>query len=245
MKKLTIIILAMCMLFLGVQANAAVIDDSTLGANTYWGAANSMTGMPTNQDVYGGGPFAIDKMVVNFGGGIMTVQVIGSYFTAWTAGQTKSMAPGDLFIDLQGWNPVGTAPHFGDDNVVSHGQPWDLAFDLRTSALYSTVGGAIALTNNGMPPVGSPYRTGQEWDFLPAGNPLVGGAWNIAGDTLTMTFGYMGTGIDTATDLGMHWTMQCGNDVVNGGVPRVPEPSMLLLFGSGLLGLAFFARKKA
>ena len=244
MKNLTILAMVLFSLFLGVQAQAATIDDSTLGANTYWGATNYLGG-PTNQDVYGGGPFSIDKMVVSFGGGMMTVQVIGSYFTALAANQVYGMLPGDLFIDLQGWNPVGTAPNYGDDSVLSHGQPWDLAFDLNTSALYSTAGGAITLSNNGMPPVGTPYRTNQEWDFLPGQAPIVGGAWGIAGDTLTISFNYVGSGIGTATDLGLHWTMQCANDVVNGGVKGVPEPSMLLLFGSGLLGLGFFARKKA
>ena len=40
-----------------------------------------------------------------------------------------------------------------------------------------------------------------------------------------------------------HWTMSCGNDVVEGTAP-VPEPATMLLFGTGLAGLASVGRKK-
>ncbi len=49
----------------------------------------------------------------------------------------------------------------------------------------------------------------------------------------------------------VNWTMYCGNDYVRagpipigGGNPTVPEPTTILLFGMGLLGLAGFGRKK-
>jgi len=44
-------------------------------------------------------------------------------------------------------------------------------------------------------------------------------------------------------NIAAHWTMSCGNDVVEGCAP-VPEPQTLLLMGIGLLGLAFAGRKK-
>ncbi|MEW6428967.1 MAG: PEP-CTERM sorting domain-containing protein [Thermodesulfobacteriota bacterium] len=52
--------------------------------------------------------------------------------------------------------------------------------------------------------------------------------------------------IHTGFTLGAHWTMSCGNDVIEGSVPvaPVPEPATLLLFGIGLTGIAGFRRTR-
>jgi hypothetical protein len=40
--------------------------------------------------------------------------------------------------------------------------------------------------------------------------------------------------------------MTCANDVIEGGasIPAVPEPGTVVLLGTGLLGVAVFARRK-
>jgi hypothetical protein len=53
-------------------------------------------------------------------------------------------------------------------------------------------------------------------------------------------------GLSTGDSFGIHWTMECGNDVLNleADINPVPEPATMFLLGSGLIGLAALGRKK-
>jgi len=67
----------------------------------------------------------------------------------------------------------------------------------------------------------------------------------------TVTFNLDGLVNDASQfTLDAHWTMSCGNDNINGNVDiqtqtaKVPEPTILALFGIGLLGMATIRRSK-
>ena len=52
------------------------------------------------------------------------------------------------------------------------------------------------------------------------------------------------TGWENVREWGLHWTMECANDVIEGSFNPVPEPATALLFGAGLAGLAAFGRRR-
>jgi hypothetical protein len=132
-----------------------------------------------------------------------------------------------------------------------------------TTQLYNTAdGGEI---NNGS------IRTSQEALYDEQSfdgdnnNPLGAGSWNIFDSnsngiedsmsiTMLLSAGFQdvideaavnaaNNGISIEEALGFHWTMSCGNDVIEGVLPA-PVPAAVWLFGSGLLGLVGIARRR-
>jgi hypothetical protein len=200
--------------------------------------------------------FEISKMDIDFTDDGIVVDIYTTYLDNIGKFGTEL---GDLFISTNGWSPYGSAPYV-DDNAVN-GEVWEyaLVMDDHTPDTLSGDANLYAITDSAQiklsyAPPGYIYRAGQEVQLiadeqrLPIDPDEVNGSWeimNYGGVTDTDDFLRFMFEYDFASvDFGFHYTMTCGNDVIEGSVSPVSEPATLLLLGTGFIGLAVVGRKR-
>ena len=185
--------------------------------------------------------FEISKMEVSFvSPDMMAVDVYSRYFNNIGMYETQL---GDLFVSTDGYGGDGE----GWEYVL---QLDDYSGDTSAGALklYEVVEGNI---NYSFADTGYIFREGQEVQYNGSGpDSLAAGSWDLFNteegsdedDYLRFAIAY---DFGDVSEFGFHWTMTCGNDVIEGGAPApVPEPATALLFGAGLAGLAGVVRRK-
>jgi hypothetical protein len=241
MKKylgLLIILFLSFMLFIPSQANAVIISDN------YYGADDHGHGDVIGREAV----FGADWMDVYIIGDNLYVDIKTNYqgndYDGFSSLDTDF---GDFFISTDGWDPWGSNPYLNDNST--NGEDWEYAFDVQTGNLYdissSSAQSHILLSQHVMPSSGWIFRNGQEVAIDTSGLSAFS----------TGTAGYLDGGfykfvINIADldwqlgDLGFHWAAAtCGNDVIEGSA-SVPEPTAMMLLGSGMILLAGFGRRK-
>ncbi|MEX0326693.1 MAG: PEP-CTERM sorting domain-containing protein [Puniceicoccaceae bacterium] len=238
-----------------------------LGFSQYIAEDNYIGGVATNAGyTYSdtiGNVFELTHTETFLSGGNITINIHGNYFDNIISGTgLNGTTLGDLFISTNGlaWGP-------GDDTTLDYiggttQTIWDYGVKLGvydnqsgtdiTSPVAATVhsdpSDIIQSTASGV------WREFQEWQFNPGDRTEVGSAsWfidtagNVANDDfLSITiFDYKNVlGVDDANELSIHWTMTCGNDVIE--TTPVPEPSTIGILGAaGLMGVLFVRRRLA
>ena len=260
-KKYSILGLIVLSILIGSTAAMGLTIDDT-GTNAYWGGV-LYTGGPSVGDVIGNG-FALDGIDVSINGSKMTVKVIGPYFSTFGS----SFTDGDLYISSTGWfvndttgnSPGSKVPSAQDTFKTDGSEHWDYVVGTRLDSIvpvthftpgvfnldFGAVGNSAFHFTNDVLSNGSAGRSLQAWK---------GGYGSTFFETATITPDYAhnmliyqfdDSFLPNVNNVGFHWTMDCGNDVVEGqGTPTVPEPGSLLLLGLGSVGLGICRRRAA
>lgn len=246
---------------LAANAQAYTIDDEDSSA--YWGAGltdtvndnGDYTSPGQSGDVYDPDTegYAISGMDVSYDRGELTVTIYSAaYFDNWRAGELEA-GLGSLFLSTNGWNPTGSAAeNYNTDGMdaAHQGEVWEYAITLAGDTIIDDSGVAYLYSTDDGSIVFGTARDVQEAFFTGAdGMAQTEGTWAyelIDGHyalVITMSIGNIWDGSE---DLGLHWTMLCANDVVEGSIPGnpVPEPGTLALFAIGALGLAGAGRRR-
>ncbi|MEO8746097.1 MAG: PEP-CTERM sorting domain-containing protein [Rhodanobacter sp.] len=258
--KLPIWIGALGLVAVCSSASATVLNDSYHGGDAHgFGDVIADAGVTT---------FDVDGMDASLSGSQLTVTIYTNFAghagtdAQWTAGHT-GIGYGDLFLSA-GWTPKGSGTYENDN--AANGNHWTYAFSLDNAL--SNLGGSgtvyalgTGTSGNHNPDAllsnhfidcggGCIYRNGQEVavdkSLATATNHT--GSWSVGDGFLSFSFDMAGLDLDPSS-LGFHWTMYCGNDVIEGlASPTVvpePAPAGIFLLGIGLIGLSVARQRKA
>jgi hypothetical protein len=187
----------------------ATITDRSGGA-IYWGG-KYVNIKPSHYGDVIGRRSAVDQMEVLMDNDVMTVKITGPYFFNYVhdVKRTQDAPPGDLYISSSGWKVSGKAPYTSDTFQASEG--WDYVVSLENKKAYKLDFPAIRMT--GALPYTSKYRAHQAW------RGGYGEAIDEADVTLTdsgLTFVFSVRNMRLESEIGLHWTMKCGNDILEG-----------------------------
>ena len=211
----SLLCLLACTLLIAGSSWAVTISDRSGGA-IYWGG-KYVNIKPSGYSDAIGRRSKVDQMEVIMNNDIVTIKITGPYFFNYVhhLKRTQDAPPGDLYISSQGWKVSGAPPYNKDIFEASEG--WDYVVSFENKKVYKLKFSDITMTS-ALPNV-SKYRAHQAW------RGGYGEAVDDAEVILTdknLTFTFSVRNMVLRSEIGVHWTMKCGNDIVEGSASIPP-----------------------
>jgi hypothetical protein len=201
---------------LGTLSVRAVTISDRAGGAIYWGG-KYVNIKPSAYGDYIGRRTAVDQMEVIMSNDVVTVKITGPYFFNYVhnVNRTRDALPGDLYISSQGWKVSGTPPYSKDIFEASEG--WDYVVSLEKKTVYKLKFSDIMMTS--ALPHGSRYRAHQAWRGG-YGEAIDDAEVILTDKGLSFTFSVRNMALHS--EIGVHWTMKCGNDIIEGSASLPP-----------------------
>lgn len=190
----------------------------------------------------GGEKFDLEGLKVAMDNDYVYIAMANSFgYSAYSTGWNRTYELGDLFIgtgsglgyaiDLTNGGSNGLYQVTGRQGIPNYPGTYygtsiaPLAGDFRmTSGNY--LGSVTTMMT---------FWDDYETDYLQPGD----------GDTYVWEFRFARSLLGDFSQLDLHLTLACGNDVMNKTVAVVPEPGTILLLGAGLAGAALLRRRRS
>lgn len=161
-------------------------------------------------------------------------------YSAYSTGWNRSYHLGDIFFGFDG-NKYQYAIDVSEGKLYQvntyRGIPDKPGTYYNYTDIRNAVGGWEITSGNFL---GNVTNQRTLWAGLET-NPLQGN-----GDTYVWEFAFdasMLGGLDGHNSISFHNTLECGNDLMEASYNMVPEPTTMILFGLGLLGVGAIRRK--
>jgi hypothetical protein len=243
---------------------SALAGTVTLQDN-YFGGLNTYN----NADSIGDGIFNISSaQIQRIGAGGNTLVVTINTAFAGFAGSDAGTGYGALFITpgYNVWHPTGSAASHYDTDTYQPGE-WQYALTIPqipggssgSGGLYLTGGGSLNVDTAGFgtivssnvfgDPITAPnsgnngwyFRQDQAVQFTPDVAPIAADSWSVGPGTITfqVTDNHL-----LGDNFALAWAITCANDVIQGQVNGVPEPSTWAMMMIGFGGIGFGAYRR-